>query len=748
MLKSARLRMMADFSISSKNPYLCASNHEIMKKTVLFLLLAACTQVVSAQSYTLKDIVGGKFSAYGAPSMESAADGLHYYQMNREKNAVVKFSYVTGNAVDTLFSTRKARECTFDTFEGFSVSPDENRVLVYRDREQIYRHSFKATYYYHDVRRNLVRKLTENTCKQMIPTFSPDGKMLAYVCDNNIWLAKFDFDTESQITKDGAFNKIINGSTDWVYEEEFATTRLMQFSLDNKLLAFVRSDESQVPLYRFQTFEEQLYPGFYEYKYPKPGQKNSSVECRVFDIDAKTTRTMAVPMDKDGYIPRITFTNNPDELAVMTLNRDQNRFDMYFVNPRTTVAKLILRDENKYYVDSEFLKTIHFLNGRFTYISEKDGYSHIYIYGNTGTLQKQLTQGSYDVTDLLAVNPETGTVFYAAADESPLQRNIYKVNIDKPKAVKISTKAGFNSAGFSENGKYFVNRWSDAATPGTAVLYDENGKEIRVLQDNTDVAQRVKDAGLPQKEYITVPAADGTTKLNAWVLKPKNFDPNKKYPMVMIQYSGPNSQQVMNRYGIDWEYALLNEGYLVGCVDGRGTGARGEEFRKCTYMKLGILESDDQAAAAHYFGTLPYVDGSRIGIWGWSYGGYNVLMSMSRGNGVFKAGVAIAAVSDWRFYDSIYTERFMRTPQQNASGYDNGSALKLADKLQGNLLLIHGTADDNVHLQNAMEYTRALTKADKQFEMFIFPDKNHSIYGGNTRLYLYQKVIDFYKKNL
>jgi dipeptidyl-peptidase-4 len=719
-----------------------------MKKTILPILFGICLGGLFAQNYTLQDILSGKFSERGVKPMVSSADGMNYYQMNDERTAVIKFSYETGKAVDTLFNTRKARECSFDTFEGFLVSPDENRVLVYRDREQIYRHSFRATYYYHDVRRNLVRKLTENKSKQMIPTFSPDGKMLAYVCDNNIWLAKFDFDTESQITKDGELNAIINGATDWVYEEEFGATRLMEFSPDNKMLAFVRTDESKVPQYRFQTFDEKLYPDFYTYKYPKPGEMNSTVECRVFDIEARTTRTMAVPLDKDGYIPRIAFTDSPDELAVMTLNRDQNRFDMYFVNPRTTVAKLVLRDENKYYIDSDFLTSIVFANDRFTYISEKDGYSHIYLYGKTGTLQKQLTKGAFDVTRLLAVDPQTNNVFYEAADESPLRRNIYKVNMEKGNPIKLSSRQAYNSATFSNNGKFFVLHQSDINTPAQISLHDANGKLLRMLEDNQSTVQKIVEARLPQKEFISVTAADGVTELNGWILKPTNFDASKKYPLVMVQYSGPNSQEVTDRFGIDWEYALLNEGFLVACVDGRGTGARGEEFRKQTYMKLGILESDDQAAAARYFATLPYVDAKRIGIWGWSYGGYNVLMSMSRGNGIFKAGVAIAAVSDWRFYDSVYTERFMRTPQQNQSGYDNGSPLKLAKQLQGNLLLIHGTADDNVHFQNAMEYTRALVEADKQFEMFVFPDKNHSIYGGNTRSYLYKKVIDFYKKNL
>ncbi len=719
-----------------------------MKKIFLATLAGLSPLFLWGQSLSLTDLMSGKFSQRGISPMVSSSDGMHYYQMNSGKTAVIKYSYATGNPVDTLFDTDKAREASFSTFEGFLVSPDENRVLVYRERERIYRRSFQAIYYYHDVRRNLVRKLTENRSKQMIPTFSPDGRMLAYVCDNNIWLAKFDFDTESQVTKDGEINKIINGATDWVYEEEFSTTRLMEFSPDNRLLAFVRSDESDVPFFRFQTFDEKLYPGFHSYKYPKAGEQNATVRCMVFDINARTTREMKVPLDADGYIPRIKFTGNADELAVMTLNRNQNRFDMYFVNPGTTVAKLILREENKYYVDSDLLNSIRFLPGRFTYISEKDGFSHIYVYSNTGTLQKQLTSGQYDVTSLLAVDPQTQTVFYAAADESPLLRNIYRVNIDKGAPVKLSADKGFHIASFGSNGKYFVNTRSDSNTPDFVTLNDANGKPLRVLEDNEELVSELAKVKLPRKEFITVPSADGVTRLHAWVMKPLNFDPSRKYPLVMVQYGGPNSQEVQDRFSLDWEYALANEGFVVASVDGRGTAARGEEFRKQTYMNLGIKESDDQVAAAAYFAELPYIDARKIGIWGWSYGGYNVLMSMSRGNGIFKAGVAIAPVTDWKFYDTVYAERFMRTPQQNNAGYVAGSAIGLADRLQGNLLLIHGTADDNVHFQNTMEYARALIKAGKHFDMFVFPDKDHFINGENTRLYLYRKVIDFYKNNL
>jgi dipeptidyl-peptidase-4 len=720
-----------------------------MKKIGWIALAALFLLPAAAKSDTLQDILSGKYAPRGVKAMVSSEDGLHYYQTDPARTAVIKYSIATGNVVDTLFSTRTARNCTFDTFEGFMVSDDEFRVLVYRDRERIYRRSFKADYYYYDVRRNYVRRLTEHPSKQMIPTFSPDGKMVAYVIDNNIYLTKFDFDTESQVTKDGVQDSIINGATDWVYEEEFGTTRLMEFSPDNSQLAFVRTDESAVREFSFQTYNEELYPGFYRFKYPKPGQANSKVECRVFDIASRVTRIMEVPLDEDGYIPRIAFTQDESQLAVMTLNRDQNRFDLYFVNPRSKVARLVLREENKSYVDSEWLNSIHFLKNQFVYISERNGYSHLYLYGLSGTLQKQLTTGNFDVTDLLAVDEQTRTVFYEVADESPLRRNIYKLSLDKGLPVKLSQQSGYNTVDFfSERGKYFIQRHTDDVTPPVITLHDGNGKLVRTLEDNSALKATLASARLPQREFITVPAADGVTQLNGWVLKPVNFNPAKKYPVVLIQYSGPNSQEVADRFEVDWCHAMAEKDILVACVDGRGTAARGEEFRKGTYMQLGIWESDDQVAAARYLASLPYVDAERIGIWGWSYGGYNVLMSMSRGNGIFKAGVAIAPVTDWRFYDSVYTERFMRTPQQNIDGYRNGSPLELANRLEGRLLLIHGTADDNVHFQNSIEYARALIEANKHFDQFFFPDQNHHLNVGNTRRYLYDKVISFFQEQL
>lgn len=715
-----------------------------MKKVCFVLLAILISTSFFAQTLNLKDITDGEYRAKGIASVTSSADGEFYFQADQSKTKIIKYSYKTGQPVETVFDIQTARDCTIPSFDGFIMSPDEYRLIVYTNSEPIYRRSFKADYYYFDIRRNMIRKLSDNKSKQMAPVFSRDGRMLAYVCDNNIWLSKFDYGTESQITKDGEIGKIINGATDWVYEEEFGVTSLMDFSPDNKLLSYIRFDETLVPEFAFQNYKQQLYPDFISFKYPKAGETNPKVTCNIFDIESKTIRSINFPANTSfEYIPKIEFTPT-SQLSIMTLNRDQNDFNMYFADPRTTIAKLILREQNDRYINYEFFNSIHFLGDQFTYISEKDGYSHIYIYSLTGVQQKQLTSGNYDVIEILACDPISKTVYYQAAEESPLQRAIYKVDILKGTKTKLSTKTGYNTASFSSNGKYFVNNWSNTINPAYITLNDASGKELRVLEDNKDLKNKLSTLGLAKKEFITVKGADGTS-LNAWMLKPANFNPNKKYPLLMVQYSGPDSQEVLDRFNIDWVDYLTTLDYIVVAVDGRGTGARGQEFRKCTYINLGIKESDDQIAAARYFGTLPYIDAANISIWGWSYGGYNVLMSLSRGKGVFKSGIAVAPVTDWRFYDSVYTERYMRTPQQNTSGYQNSSPTTLASSLSGRLLLIHGTADDNVHFQNTIEYTSALIKSNKQFELFVFPDQNHSIPGSHNRNYLYTKVIDFLK---
>ena len=722
-----------------------------MTKNLLFIfsfsLLAGLLHAQNGNNpIQLKDIVERKYASQGVAEMRPMPDGESYTMLSNDRKSILKYAYKTGKVTDTLFYVKTVRETQLDKIEGYLISSTGYRILVWTNREPIYRRSWKANVYDYDVRRNYLKPLSDTEGKIMIPTFSPDGRMCAFVRDNNIWLKKFDYDSESQVTKDGEAGKILNGITDWVYEEEFAVTNLMSWSVDSKFLAFVKSDESAVPMYSFTRYDGKLYPGTYSYKYPKAGENNSTVGVYAYNTETKDIKKMNVPADADGYIPLIRFTENVDQLAVMTLNRHQNQFNMYYANPKSTVARLAFRDENKNYIDPDWMAAIYFTKDNFVYVSEKDGFAHAYLYTINGIQERQLTSGQWDVTALYGYNPVTKTAYYQSAEESPLRRSVYKIDAKGVK-TKLSTKEGTNSADFSSNFQYFVNTFSNATTPAVVSINDEKGKQLVLLNDNSELQSRLQSLRYPQKEFFTFTTPQGVV-LNGWMMKPVNFDPNRKYPALMTQYSGPGSQEVLDRFGIDWDVYLASQGYVVVSIDGRGTGARGEQFRKCTYLNLGNLESDDQISGAQYLGSLPYVDKDRIAIWGWSYGGYNVLMAMSRGNGVFKAGVAIAPVTDWRFYDSVYAERFMRTPKENESGYNASSPLKLANNLQGRLLLIQGTADDNVHFQNSIYYMQALEDAGKQFDTQVYPDKNHSILGTTTRLHLYNRIIDFLNKNL
>lgn len=696
----------------------------------------------------LKDIAGGVFRQITSTGdMRSLPDGEHYSAMNDSRSMIIKYSYRTGEAVDTLFNTATARECGFDNFDGYAISSTGHRIVIWRETEGIYRRSWKAVAYDYDVRRNFVKPMTDTGEKIMIPAFSPDGRMCAYVINNNIWLRKFDFDTEIQVTKDGETNKVLNGITDWVYEEEFSVTNLMAWSPDSEYLCFVRFEESGVEEYAMQVYGTGVYPETYNFKYPKAGHANSKVSLHSYSVETKDIKKLDVPVDEESYIPRIAFTKDADQLAVMTLNRHQNLLNMYYANPKSGVFRLILREENKAYVDSEWLTSIKFFEGGFTYVSEKDGYAHIYLYSPTGIEQRQVTQGNWDVTRFIGYDEVTKSVYYESAEESPLRRSVYRIDA-KGNKTKLSAEEGTNSASFSANYAYYINSYSNANTPVKITVHDNKNQQIlRILQDNEALKQRLSEYSFREKEFFTVETESGL-ELNAWMIKPVDFDPSVKYPVLMTQYSGPASQEVLDSYSFNWERYLPDNNIIVVCVDGRGTGARGEAFRKCTYLRMGELESRDQEEAAKALGKLPYIDGKRIAIYGWSFGGYNTLMSMSTGNGVFKAGIAVAPPTDWKFYDTVYTERFMRTPQENFEGYAATSPIERAKDLQGRLLLIHGTADDNVHFMQSLVYAEALVQAGKQFDMQVYKDRNHGISGGNTRNHLYIRMCNFLLDNL
>ena len=735
-----------------------------MKK---FFMIAACFlflfkgEVAHAQEGKIKlqDVTNGVYWPKQIDGVNPMNDGESYTQLSPDHKRIVRHSFKTGKEIATVFDVETARGSKkLPRIDGYIMSPDEHRILIQTETKGIYRRSYTAVYYIYDVRNNTLEPLSEGG-PQQVPLFSPDGNVIAFARGNNLFLVKLLFgNAEVQVTKDGKFNEVINGLPDWVNEEEFTTNRSFDFSADSKVLAWVRYDESQVPIYSMQEFkglyparsEFDAYPGTYDYKYPVAGQKNSEVKVMTFDIKNRVTRTLDVPLDKDGYIPRIKFTSDPTKLAVITLNRHQSQMDVYMANPLSKVCKLVLREKNEKYVRETAYTQMKFYDGHFSLLSERSGFQHLYWYNLGGQLEAQITKGNFEVTDFYGYDARTGSFYYASTQESPLRRAVYKAD-KQGRVKKLSSSVGTNSAKFSKSMKYYMNVYSSAQQPPVTSLCDNNGKTITTLIDNADLKAKVeKVAG--KKEFFQFTTSEGV-QLNGWMVKPRDFDASKKYPVVMYQYSGPGSQEVTDSWNLGFygagifESYLTEQGFICACVDGRGTGARGADFEKCTYLQLGLRESQDQVETAIYLGSFPYVDKANIGIWGWSFGGFNTLMSMSEGRPVFKAGVAVAAPSNWKYYDTVYTERYMRTPNENAAGYAI-NPMERAANLSGSLLLIHGTADDNVHFRNVAEMSEALVQANKQFEMQIYTNRNHSIYGGNTRYHLLTRMCDFFKRNL
>lgn len=725
-------------------------------KSFLFLLIVTTLSAFSQKRIELSDVVGKRLfvqkSIYGLRSMK---DGLNY---TTEENGtkIVKYSYKTGNKVEELFDLSKIENPGFKQFSEYAFSDDETKILFTTNRNQLYRHSFTAEYFVWNRTTKEMTPLSKNG-PQQLATFSPDGERVAFVRNNNIFIKSLKFGTESQVTKDGKQNEIINGAPDWVYEEEFSFNKAFEWSPDSKFLAFIKFNETEVPMFNIPMYQGQapqlkenfLYPGNYSYKYPKAGEKNSIVSVLVYDLKSKSAVTAEVGNDPEQYIPRIKWTADASDLAIMKLNRLQNQVDVVLCNPFTGDTRSFFTEKNKRYISEDFFDNFIFLpdNKYIVLNSERNGYSHLYLYDRQGFQVKQLTEGSFDVTAFYGFDPVKKIFYYQAAKESPMRREVYFVSLDGKKSGKLSTQAGTNQADFSAGFQYFINTFTNVETPYLVTLHDQTGKLLRTLEDNSALKNQLKDYNLSKKEFFTFKTSEGI-ELNGWMLKSANFDQSKKYPVLMTQYSGPNSQQVVDRWGVGWDDYLAQEGFVVACVDPRGTGARGEEFRKMTYQQLGKYESDDQVEAAKYLGTLQFVDKNRIGIWGWSYGGFMAALCMEKGADVFKTGISVAPVTNWRFYDSVYTERYMRTPKENPDGYDDNSPLSHAEKIKGNYLLIHGSADDNVHLQNTMEFAERMVQAGVQFDMAVYTNRNHGIRGGNTTMHLYTKMTSYLKEKL
>ena len=728
--------------------------------TALLIITGMQAGEAKAENLELNDIVNGTYRAKDISGMTPMLDGETYSRLSDDKQRIVTYSFKTGEETGVLFDVNNVKgKIRIETIDGYIMSPTESHILICTETKRIYRHSFTAVYYIYNVKNRTLERLSDGG-PQEVPTWSPDGNMVAFVREGNLFLVKLLFNnSESQITKDGEFNKVLNGKPDWVNEEEFSLSRAYDFTADASMLVWVRYDESEVPLYSFPWFkglapereEYAEYPGAYEYKYPIAGARNSTVTVQSFDIKSRVIRQLQLPLEPDGYVPRIYATAEPEKVLVLTQNRHQNRLDIYLANPRSTECRCIVREETERYIPDKVYEQFQLVEGGFVLMSERSGFAHLYLYDLNGTQKRQLTSGEWPVTAFYGYDAKTSTTYYASAQESPLRRAVYKSD-QKGRVTKLSTQEGTNSALFSKNLKYFLNVYSSLNTPPVYTLCDATGKTLKTLEDNQELRTKLSTKNLGERRFFTFKTQDGI-ELNGFMVLPADFSEAKKYPVVMHQYSGPGSQQVLDSWsagnmgGCLYEQYLCQQGFICVCVDGRGTGGRGRDFEQQTYLHLGNLEAHDQAETAIYLASLPYVDGRRIGIRGWSYGGFNTLMSMSEGRGVFAAGVAVAPPTSWRYYDSIYTERFMRTPKENKEGYDD-SPIGRAAQLKGRLLICHGTADDNVHYRNTMEYAEALVQADKDFSTLAYTNRNHSIYGGNTRRHLFRQITQWFVQNL
>ncbi len=712
----------------------------------LSLLITLTAFGQDAKTITLEDAFQNRtFSAVGLYGLRSMNDGIHYTVQNQA--TIDKYSYQTGELIDTLFDAVDFPEIS--SFSGYHFNELETKILIETGVESIYRHSYTASYYVYDMEEKTLVPVSEEG-KQQLGTFSPDGSQVAFVRDNNLYIRDLSQNEERQITFDGVRNEIINGAPDWVYEEEFGFSQGFHWSPDGQKIAFYRFDERRVREFHMTTFGP-LYPEAYKFKYPKAGEENSLVSIHVYNLESGRITSMDVGEEADQYIPRIKWTMDPEVLSIMRLNRLQNQLDILHANAGSGTSRVVYSETNKYYISEASDNTITYLSDGESFIlnSERDGYFHLYLYNfNSGQI-KPITTGEYDISSFIGYDEKQSRLYYSSYEESSIQRHVYSIKLDGTKKQMLSTQPGTNRATFSTSFKYYILNHSSSNTPPYITLHNQKGKLIRVLKDNAKLKETVKEYGYARTEFLTISTAS-EEELNAWIIKPNDFDPGKEYPLFIYVYGGPESQNVSDSWGRRgaWFQMLVQQGYIVACVDNRGTNGRGEAFRKATYMKLGELETIDQVEAAQWFGSQDYIDKERIGIFGWSYGGYMTSLCMTKGRGTFKMGIAVAPVTTWRYYDTVYTERFMRTPQENPSGYDDNSPINFADGLQGKFLLIHGGGDDNVHFQNSMDFAEALVQANKQFEMQFYPNKNHGIYGGSTTIHLYTRMTDFILENL
>lgn len=707
-------------------------------KNIICAIFVCASLLGNGQEITLDKIHSGYYRSKRIHNISSMNDGKYYTTLQRD--GIYQFSYQTGEVVNVIEK---------GNFQDYIFSSDEKQVLLLKASEPIYRHSFLGKFEVKNLLTGETFWLNKGNWIQE-PRFSPNGEYVAFIANNNLFYQDLKSKEITQITFDGEKNKIINGLADWVYEEEFGHARQYEWNKASNAILFVKSDENQVPEMNIQIFEQNLYPKDFRFKYPKAGEKNSEVSLHSYNLITKKVNKIGLDLVENYYIPKIFQTKEGNELVVATTNRHQNKMDIIKVNTQTLKAQKLFTETDKAWIETDNL-TLEFLDDHsFLWASERDGFRHLYWYDQSGKPKKPITKGEREITDYYGFNPKTKEVFIQFSDKKGINRVVSKININTGKETLLTKNEGKNEAQFSKSFQFFINTSSSVKEPYYFELKDINGNKIRELQNNKSTLEKLEADNFITKEFLTIPNSNGDL-MNAWLIKPKNFDPNKKYPLFMFQYSGPGSQQVSNSWDEGntlWFNHLAQQGYIVACVDGRGTGYKGVEYKKTTYKNLGKYEIEDQITAAQWFGKQSYIDKNRIGIFGWSFGGYISTLAMTKGADVFKLGIAVAPVTNWRYYDTIYTERFLQTPQENPKGYDDNSPINFAHLLKGKYLLIHGTADDNVHYQNALEMAEALIQRNKKFEFMTYPDKNHGIYGGKTRHQLYQKMTDFILENL
>lgn len=729
--------------------------HKLIRIVIagMMLSLVFAPHSVAQKSITLEDIFRNRIFmpeyVWGINHMDNGEQYSTIEYGPDGDQSIQTTDYATGMQHEELFNTSWAEmDDNLFEFDSYILSPDGKKIILATETEYIYRHSSKAVHYIWDADSKTMEKLTDGA-HQMYPSFSPGSDKIAYVQENNLYYKDLLSGAITQITDDGKWNHIINGASDWVYEEELYLTKAFEWSPDGEMIAFFRFDESHVSEFDMAVYDG-LYPSEYRFKYPKVGEENAKVSIHTYHLGSKQLSKLNVAANDTEYFPRMKWTRNPELLSVQRMNRHQNKLELLLVNCRSGAVDILLSETSDYYINVKDDLTFLEDGEHFIWTSEQDGYNHIYLFDMEGELEKQITRGPWDVTEFLGVDEKSGLVYYISGEVSPLERHIYSVSLKGKKKKQLTNDEGTHRIGFSSNFKYGLHTYSSVTTPNVISIVDENLHQMRVLKDNKSLAEKSEEYGINSKEFFDMPLKDGTS-LNGWMIKPPDFDEKNEYPVLMFVYGGPGSQTVRNSWSGRndlWFYYLAQQGYIIASVDNRGTGARGEEFKKMTYMKLGKYEVEDQIAAAEYLASLDYVAAGRIGIFGWSYGGYMSSNCLFQAPEVFKSAIAVAPVTHWKYYDTIYTERFMRTYKENEEGYDDGSPISHVDGLEGKFLLVHGTADDNVHFQNSVELVAALIKAGKQFDSFYYPDKNHGISGRYTSIHLYTMMTNFLLENL